>query len=121
MLRTSKLHMITKIVHDQPYHQRFSNKIEAVQYNAALAIKNAIKETSTAKLYKELGIESLGFSQWIRRLCTFYKIKTQGVPKYVLKITHMTVALHIQLVHIFAEQMPSNTPFSLTKFENGIN
>ena len=63
MLRTSKLHMITKIVHDQPYHQRFSNKIEAVQYNAALAIKNAIKETSRAKLYKELGIESLGFSQ----------------------------------------------------------
>ena len=39
----------------------FSNKIEAVQYNAALAITNAIKGTSRTKLYKELGIESLSF------------------------------------------------------------
>ena len=49
------------IVYDQPTNQSFSNKIEAVQYNAALAITNAIKGTSRTKLYKELGIESLSF------------------------------------------------------------
>ena len=31
------------IVYDQPNNQSFSNKIKAVQYNAALAITNAIK------------------------------------------------------------------------------
>ena len=30
----------------------------------------------------------------------------------------MIIALHIQLVHTFAEQMPSNTLFSLMPFEN---
>ena len=38
-------------------------KIEAVQKNAALAIKNTIKGNSGEKLYKELGIESLSFRQ----------------------------------------------------------
>ena len=61
----------------------FSNKIEAVQYIAALAITNAIKGTSRTKLYKKLGIESLSFR---RRLCTFYKIKTKRAPKYLYKL-----------------------------------
>ena len=32
-----------------------------------------------------------------------------------------SLALHIQLVHAFVEQMPLNTIFSLKPFENGIN
>ena len=63
--------------------QRFLNKIEVAQYSVALAITNAIKGTSRMKLYKKLGTESLSLYQWFRRLCTFYKIKTQCVPKYV--------------------------------------
>ena len=74
------------IVYDQPINQSISNKIEAVQYNAALAITNAIKGTSRTKFYKKLGIESLSFRQWFRRLCTFYKIKTQRAPKYLYKL-----------------------------------
>ena len=38
-------------------------KIEVVQKNAALAIKNTIKGNSGGKLYKELGNESLSFRQ----------------------------------------------------------
>ena len=49
------------IAYDQPNKQSFSNKIEVVQYNAALAIINAIKGTSRTKLHKELGIEPLSF------------------------------------------------------------
>ena len=30
--------------------------------------------------------ESLSFRRWFRRLCTFYKIKTQRVPKYIYKL-----------------------------------
>ena len=74
------------IVYDQPTNQSFSNKIEAVQYNAALAITSAIKGTSTTNFYKESGIESLSFRRWFRRLCTFYKIKTQRAPKYLYKL-----------------------------------
>ena len=35
------------------------NKLESVQYNAALAITGAIKGTSKERLYEELGLESL--------------------------------------------------------------
>ena len=39
------------IVYDQPDIQSFSKKIEAVQYNATLAVTNAIKGTSRTTLY----------------------------------------------------------------------
>ena len=74
------------ILYDQTNNHSFLNKIEAFHYNAALAITNAIKGTSRTKLYKELGIESLSFHRWFRRLCTFYKIKTQRAPKYLYKL-----------------------------------
>ena len=38
------------VIHDQPSNSRLSDKIETVQYNAALAIR----ETSKEKLYQEL-------------------------------------------------------------------
>ena len=34
------------IIYDQPNNESFCNKIERVQYNAALAITGAIRETS---------------------------------------------------------------------------
>ena len=59
------------IIYDQPNNNSFSNMIERVQYNAALAITGAIKRTSQFKIYKELGLESLKFRRWFRRLCFF--------------------------------------------------
>ena len=53
--------------------------IESVQYKAALAITGAIKRMPQAKLYKELGLETLKFRWWCRRLCMLYKIKTSGL------------------------------------------
>ena len=49
--------------------------IEGVQYNTAFAITGAIKGTSQQKFYNELGLESLPFRRWFRRLCAFYKVK----------------------------------------------
>ena len=63
------------IIYDQPNNQAFSNKLEAVQYNVALAITGAIRGTSRIKVYQELGLESLKFHKWFRRLCYFYEIK----------------------------------------------
>ena len=67
-----------EVTYDQPNDESFCTKIERIQYNAALAITGAIRATSQIKLYKELGLESL------RWLCTFFKIKICGKPKYLL-------------------------------------
>ena len=47
------------VIYDQPNNSRLSDKIESVQYNAALAITGTIRGTSNEKLYQELGLESL--------------------------------------------------------------
>ena len=64
----------------------FVPKIELIQYNAALAITGALKETSHTKLYKELWLDSLNFRRWFRRLCTFFKVKTGGKLEYLLNL-----------------------------------
>ena len=74
------------IIYDQPNNESFCNKIERVQYNAALAITGAIRGTSQTKLYHELGLESLKFRRWMRRLCMFYKIKTLKLPEYLYNL-----------------------------------
>ena len=70
------------IIYDQPNNESFCNKIERVQYNAALAITGALRGTSQTKLYHELGLESLKFRRWMRRLYMPYKIKTCKLPEY---------------------------------------
>ena len=38
------------VVYDQPSNDAFSNKLETVQYNVALAVRGAVKGTSPEKL-----------------------------------------------------------------------
>ena len=59
-----------------PLHNndQFTNKIEAVQYNSALAITGCIRGTARGKLYLELGLESLSERRLFHRLLFFYKI-----------------------------------------------
>ena len=47
------------IIYDQTYNESFHQKMESIQYNAALAIAGAIRGTSREKRYEELGLESL--------------------------------------------------------------
>ena len=57
------------VIHDQPNNNGLSEKIESIQYNAALPIIVASKGASKKKLYQELGLESLKDIRWLRRLC----------------------------------------------------
>ena len=41
------------IIYDQAYTALFHQKIESVQYNSALVITGAIRETSKEKIYHE--------------------------------------------------------------------
>ena len=52
-------------IYDQCKNSCFSDKIETVQYNAALAITGAIRGTSKEKLYQALGLEFLK-DRWLR-------------------------------------------------------
>ena len=47
-------------------------RIEKVQYHAALAITGCWRGTSRNKLYVELGLESLADRRWARRLIHFF-------------------------------------------------
>ena len=74
------------VIYDQPNNANFCSKIEAVQYNAALAITGSIKGTSREKLYQELGWESLSKRRWFRRLCLFFKIQMNKHPHYLFEL-----------------------------------
>ena len=50
---------------------KLMDKLESVQYSAALAITGTWRGTSRDKLYLELGWESLNFLRWSRRLTLF--------------------------------------------------
>ena len=69
-------------IYDQAYNDSFHQKLESIQYNAALAITGAIRGTSTEKLYQELGFETLQQRQWYRKLCIFFKIIKEKSPEY---------------------------------------
>ena len=74
------------IISDQPENEIFCKKIESVQYNAALAITGAIQGTSREKLHKELGLETLKSRRWLKKSCSFYKIKNNGIPSYLAEL-----------------------------------
>ena len=58
--------------------------LESVQYQAALAVTGAWKGTSTIKIYKELGWESLHHRRCFRRITQFFKIMNGLTPQYLV-------------------------------------
>ena len=71
------------VIYDQPLNESPSNRIESVQYKAALAITEAIQGSSRKNLYEELGLEHLHQRLWMRQLCLFYKAFRSKVLKYI--------------------------------------
>ena len=57
-------------------------KIEFVQYSAALAVTGAWRGTSREKIYEEHGWESLSSRRRSRRMTLFYKIMNNLTPLY---------------------------------------
>ena len=74
------------MIYDQTFNMLFQQKVETIQYNAALAITGAIRGSSREKLYQELGLETLQQRRWYRKLCCFYKILKSQSPKYLYSI-----------------------------------
>ena len=59
------------VMYDRPSIATFSDRLESIQYNSALAITGAVRGTSKEKLYKELGLEYLSSRRWFKKLCLF--------------------------------------------------
>ena len=62
------------VINDKPYSKKFTDTLESIQDNTALAMTGAIKGTSKEKLYNELDLEYLKGRRWMRRLCLFQKM-----------------------------------------------
>ena len=60
------------------------DKLESVQYSAALAVTGTWRGTSREKLYTDLGWESLSSRRWSRRLTLFYKFVNNLSPEYTV-------------------------------------
>ena len=59
------------------------DKVERVQYQAALAVTGAWRGSSRLKLYEELGWESLSDRRWCRRMLHLHKILDNKTPCYL--------------------------------------
>ena len=62
------------IIYDQAYNLFFHQKLESIQYNAALALTGAIRGSSREKLYHELSLETLQLRRRYKKLRCFHKI-----------------------------------------------
>ena len=71
------------IIYDKPRTESFKDKLEMVQYNAALVIAGAIKGTARDRIYRELGLESVAERRWSRKIFFFHKIINGLLPVYL--------------------------------------
>ena len=109
------------VIYDQPNNESFCDKIESIQYNAAIAITGAIRGTSKERLYKELGLEFLSDRRKFRRLCLFYKIKMNQSPSYLFDLIPYNNRTYNTRYNNRIPQIPSRTQFfSDTFFPNSI-
>ena len=72
------------ILYDKAFNESFHQKIESIQYNACLAITGAIRGSSREKNYQKLGLESLQYRRWYRKLCYF------SFTRYITR-NHLTI------------------------------
>ena len=71
------------IIYDKPLTESFEDKLEMVQYNAALVITSACKGTSRDRIYRELGLEFLTERRWSRKIFFFHNIINGLIPVYL--------------------------------------
>ena len=72
------------VIYDCAFNEYFQNKLESVQYNAALTITGAIRGSSREKLYQKLGLKSLKSQRRNQKLCLLFKLKKKEKhPSYL--------------------------------------
>ena len=101
-----------------------TKKLEEFDIMLLICSTDAVKGTSQSKLYNEFGFKSLKFSRWFRRLCTFHKVKTTGVPKYLFDLIFETIFMNstcssekVTTFYMMTEKY-SFFPYSILEWKN---
>ena len=68
------------IIYDQMYNGSLQQKVEA--------IPGAIRGTAKENFFQELGLESLQYRWWYRKLCCFYEVLKNLFLKDLFNIIH---------------------------------
>ena len=71
------------ITYNHLQYESFCEKLESIQYKAALAITGDIQGSSREKNYQELELESLKSRRWYRCLSCMFKIMKEKAPNYL--------------------------------------
>ena len=98
-------------------------KVERVQYQAALIITGAWRGSSRSKLYEELGWESLTDRRWCRRILQIHKITNNNTPCYLKnKLPCIRRPLYSQInSNTFHKIRCKTDRYMHSFFPNGIN
>ena len=71
------------VIYDQYYNNFFRQKLELMQYNAALPITGAFKRFLYGKTSSRIRFRILKTTRWFRKLRYFFKITKNQSPKYL--------------------------------------
>ena len=74
------------VIYNEAQNETFDQKLESIQYNACLALSEAIRGSSREKRCQELGLKSLQSRRWYRKLSLFYKISKENKPVYFFNL-----------------------------------
>ena len=69
------------VIYDQHYNNCFHQKLESIQYNAALAITGAMRGSFREKLGQKSGLETFQQQRLFRKLYYFIKVTKNQSPK----------------------------------------
>ena len=72
--------------YDPEMQYAFTQRLEHIQYSAALAVTGAWRGTSRQRLGEELGWENLYQRRWYRRLCHFFNLIRSLSPNYLFAL-----------------------------------
>ena len=66
----------------QETYVQYNDALVSVQYNATLAIIGTIQSISKERCIKTQVSKTLKSRRWLKKLCCFYKTKSNGIPLY---------------------------------------
>ena len=96
------------------------NKLEQIQYQAALAVTSTWKGSNRVKLYEELGWESLSDRRMLRRILQIHKIVDNKAPLYLRNKLPPNRRNLVDLPYIFQEIMSRTSRYSHSFFPDAI-
>ena len=78
---------------DKAYNNSFQQRLESFQYKASLVITDAIKSSSTEKLYQELELEYLQIDDGFENFASFLKL-LQNIPQMIYLAIFLQTVIH---------------------------